>query len=232
MAMTFITALTLPDMNRIVTTSDGSHTFYSKKFGEHYHSTFGAIQESEHIFISGALDGRQNTNSTVNILEIGFGTGLNALLTQMWADKNCYPVNYHGVEAYPISMEAAESLNYCKILNTDHTLFLKLHHFSEQPFKVTDYFILMHEVQTLEKAIFPIEHYDIIYFDAFSPEVQPELWTFEIFQKLYHTLKDGGVLVTYSCKGSVKRAMKKAGFIIKKLPGPTGKREFLKAIKV
>ena len=229
--MTFISELTPQEANIIVTTADGSHTLFSKKFGEHYHSTFGAIRESEHIFISGALDGRQNTNSTVNILEIGFGTGLNALLTQMWADKNCHPVNYHAVEAYPISIEEAESLNYSKELNIDHELFIKLHHLYNESSAVTDYFTLKHEAQTLEKVSIPTDQYDIIYFDAFSPDVQPELWSSLVFKKLYHGLKVGGVLTTYSCKGDVKRAMKKAGFKIKKLPGPPGKREFLRAIK-
>ena len=222
----------IQDSHSLITTKDGSHTLFNKELGEHYHSTFGAIQESEHIFINGALDRLKDKKSSIDILEIGFGTGLNALLTLLWADKNRIPVNYHGLESYPISFEVASSLNYYKELHIDQELFLKLHQFSEDPIKATEFFTIKHEMQKLEKAVFLADHYDIVYFDAFSPEVQPELWTAEIFQKLFRTIKTNGVLTTYSCKGDVKRAMRTAGFEIEKLPGPPGKREFLKAIKM
>jgi tRNA U34 5-methylaminomethyl-2-thiouridine-forming methyltransferase MnmC len=231
LAKLFVIDLKMPNQNTIITTKDGSHTLFSKEFGEHYHSTFGAIQESAHIFIDGALESFQVKESPIGILEIGFGTGLNALLTLLWANKNRHPVSYHGLEAYPISFEVAGSLNYHKELQIDQELFLKLHPFSEETSEASEFFTIRHDMQTLEMAAFPIDHYDIIYFDAFSPEVQPELWTSEIFQKLFRSLKKNGVLTTYSCKGDVKRAMKTAGFEIEKLPGPPGKREFLRGIK-
>jgi tRNA U34 5-methylaminomethyl-2-thiouridine-forming methyltransferase MnmC len=220
-----------PRSHDIFTTDDGSHTLFNKHIGEHYHSTFGAIQESSHIFIHGALDGFREKHSHINILEIGFGTGLNALLTLVWADKNDQQIQYHGLEAFPISIETARSLNYFEKLRVNQDLFLKLHQTADMPFKISNNFTLEKQINTLEKAVFPTEKYDIIYFDAFSPEMQPELWKAEIFSKLFNSLKKGGVLTTYSCKGIVKRAMKAAGFQIEKLPGPPGKREFLRGMK-
>jgi len=216
---------------KLVVTEDGSHTIFNSQIGEHYHSTFGAIQESEHIFIQAALDVFREKQEILNILEIGFGTGLNALLSLLWADKFDKHINYYGLEAFPISHKTAFSLNYHELLKTDQSLFLNLHRQIAGTLKISDRFSLEKEVNTLENAVFPFEKYDVIYFDAFSPEAQPELWTTDIFTKLFATLKKGGVMTTYSCKGSVKRALKAAGFSIEKLPGPPGKREFLRATK-
>lgn len=216
---------------KLVITKDGSHTIFNSRIGEHYHSTFGAIQESEHIFIQAALDVFREKQKTLDILEIGFGTGLNALLSLLWADKFDKHISYYGLEAFPVSYKTALSLNYHELLKTDQSLFLSLHRQINGALKISDNFSLEKEVNTLENAVFPIEKYNIIYFDAFSPEAQPELWTTDIFTKLFTTLKNGGVLTTYSCKGSVKRALKAAGFTIEKLPGPPGKREFLRATK-
>lgn len=219
------------DSHKIITTEDGSHTLFNKRFGEHYHSTFGAIQESSHIFIKGALDQFRDGQSSLNILEIGFGTGLNALLTLIWADKNGQQIHYQGLEAYPISLKTARSLNYFEKLRIDQDLFFKLHQTGDIPFILSDNFKFEKDIDTLENASFSMEKYDVIYFDAFSPDIQPELWTTEIFQKLFNSLKSGGVMTTYSCKGNVKRALKESGFRIEKLPGPPGKREFLRATK-
>ncbi len=219
------------DIYKIVTTDDGSHTLFNEHIGEHYHSTFGAIQESAHIFIQGALDEFRDKQSRVNILDIGFGTGLNALLTMLWADKNSQQIHYHALEAYPISYEIAGSLNYFEKLHIDQDLFLKLHQAADLPFKISDNFTLEKEINTLENMSFLKAKYDVVYFDTFSPDVQPELWTADVFQKLFRTMKEGGILTTYSCKGIVKRAMKTVGFQIEKLPGPPGKREFLRGMK-
>lgn len=216
---------------KLVITEDGSHTIFNPHIGEHYHSTFGAIQESEHIFIQAALDVFREKQKTLDILEIGFGTGLNALLSLLWADKFDKHISYYGLEAFPISHKTALSLNYHELLKTDQSLFLNFHRQIDGALKISDNFSLDKEVNTLENATFPIEKYDVIYFDAFSPEAQAELWTADIFTKLFATLKKRGVLTTYSCKGSVKRALKAAGFCIEKLPGPPGKREFLRATK-
>jgi tRNA U34 5-methylaminomethyl-2-thiouridine-forming methyltransferase MnmC len=223
--------LKAPKPHKLFITGDGSHTLFNEQVGEHYHSTFGAIQESSHIFIQGALDVLRNRQSHINILEVGFGTGLNALLTLLWAEQFVKQIRYRGLEAFPISEDIAESLNYHEILNIDQSLFLKFHQLTVEKYVITDRFTLEKEVNTLENAVFPTEKYDVIYFDAFSPEVQPELWTADIFIKLFESLKKGGVMTTYSCKGIVKRALKASGFRIKKLPGPPGKREFLIASK-
>ncbi len=220
-----------PKPHKIFVTDDGSHTLFNEQIGEHYHSTFGAIQESSHIFIQGALNEFQDKQSPFSILEIGFGTGLNALLTLLWAEKFNKQIRYHGLEAFPISEEVASSLNYHEILKIDQQLYLKFHRQTTDPYTITDHFILEKDINTLEKVVFPIEIYDVIYFDAFSPEVQPELWTADIFLKLFKSLKKGGVMTTYSCKGNVKRALKESGFRIEKLPGPPGKREFLRAFR-
>lgn len=223
--------LKAPKPHKLFITGDGSHTLSNEQIGEHYHSTFGAIQESSHIFIQGALDGFREKQSHINILEIGFGTGLNALLTLLWAEQFDKQISYHGLEAFPISIEIANSLNYHEILNIDQPIFLKFHQPSAESHMITDRFTLEKEINTLEKAVFPTEKIDVIYFDAFSPEVQPELWTVDIFSKLFKSLKKGGVMTTYSCKGIVKRALKESGFQIEKLPGPPGKREYLRASK-
>ena len=216
---------------KLVITEDGSHTIFNSRIGEHYHSTYGAIQESGHIFIQAALDIFREKQNKLNILEIGFGTGLNALLSLLWADKFDKHISYYGLEAFPISHKMALSLNYHELLKTDQSLFLSLHRQIAGTLKISDNFFLEKETNTLENTVFPSEKYDVIYFDAFSPEAQAELWTADIFTKLFATLKKGGVMTTYSCKGSVKRALKAAGFSIEKLPGPPGKREFLRATK-
>jgi len=213
-----------------VITEDGSYTIFNEAVGEHYHSTFGALQESEHIFIRAGLEPLLNKQNTIHVLEMGFGTGLNALLTFLHADKTRQKIYYHGLEAFPIDTDTAKTLNYHQFLHVDQELFLKFHG-SEPRTKMSDNFLLEKEIGTLEKAVFPDDRFDIVYFDAFSPEVQPELWTQEIFRKIYRSMKRGSTLTTYSCKGIVKRAMKEAGFEIEKLPGPPGKREFLRVMK-
>ena len=219
------------ETQKLVVTEDGSHTIFNSQIGEHYHSTFGAIQESEHIFIQAALDVFRDKHNKLNILEIGFGTGLNALLSLVWADKFDKHISYYGLEAYPVSKKTTLLLNYHELLKTDQSLFLNFHQQIDGTMKISNRFSLEKEMNTLENAAFPPEKYDVIYFDAFSPEAQAELWTADIFTKLFATLKKGGVMTTYSCKGSVKRALKQAGFSIEKLPGPPGKREFLRATK-
>jgi tRNA U34 5-methylaminomethyl-2-thiouridine-forming methyltransferase MnmC len=215
---------------KLTITKDGSYTLFNPEIGEHYHSTFGAIQESEHIFIRAGLEPVIGQHDTIHIFEMGFGTGLNALLTFLRSEETGQKIGYYGLEAFPVSMETAAALNYHELLNTDQNLFLKFHQ-PENSTQISDRFFLEKEINTLEQIVLPDDHFDIVYFDAFSPEAQPELWTPEIFEKIYHSMKTGGVLTTYSCKGTVKRAMKAAGFQLEKLPGPPGKREFLRATK-
>ena len=236
---------------KVITTADGSKTIHLVEWNEHYHSIHGAIQEANHVFIKHGLlffvDSFLKTNTVdsstfeksaqppfneVSILEIGFGTGLNALVTLIESQKLKVGINYVGVEAFPISSDELEAMNYSEQLQTDTTEeFNDMHKVEwEIPHSITPDFKLTKQQKTFD-AIDDIELYDLIYFDAFGARVQPELWTEDIFQKMYDALKNNGVLTTYSAKGSVRRAMIAVGFNVEKLPGPPGKREMLRATK-
>ncbi|VAW26211.1 tRNA (5-methylaminomethyl-2-thiouridylate)-methyltransferase [hydrothermal vent metagenome] len=211
-----------------VKTKDGSHTLFNEKAGEHYHSVFGAIQESEHIFIRAGLEGYKNLENELRILEIGFGTGLNGLLTLNWAEKHHQHIQYTGIEAFPVMQSTLKELNYPVLLHVDSTIFMKMHSSSERRQILS--FLSLHVLYEKLRDYHPASNrFHVVFFDAFSPDSQPEMWTEEVFVKLYNALVPGGILVTYSCKGTVKRALKAAGFRLEKLPGPPGKREFLRA---
>jgi tRNA U34 5-methylaminomethyl-2-thiouridine-forming methyltransferase MnmC len=216
---------------KIITTADGSKTIQIEDWNEQYHSIHGAIQEAYHVFIKHGL--HKFKNADISILEIGFGTGLNALITLVESQKHKLKVTYEGVEAYPVSLKEVNDLNYVEAL--------KFEKYKEQ-------FLQMHksnwgEVQrlapnfTLFKSKMDFKDIDyqnlfnLIYFDAFGFRLQPELWSVEIFEKMYQALKNNGILITYSAKGSVRRAMQEVGFTVERLPGPPGKREMLRAIK-
>ncbi len=215
-------------LSKAVKTKDGSHTLFNEKAGEHYHSVFGAIQESEHIFIRAGLEGYKKPEKELRILEIGFGTGLNGLLTLKWAERHQQIVQYTGIEAYPPVQTVLKTLNYPALLHLDNALFMKMH--SSTGHRQVSSFLSLHVLYEKFQDYQPVSnHYHVIFFDAFSPDSQPEMWTKEGFKKMYDALIPEGILVTYSCKGSVKRALKAAGFSLEKLPGPPGKREFLRA---
>ncbi len=214
-------------VSKPVLTQDGSFTLLHPTTGEHYHSVFGAIQESEHIFIHAGLEAVADLNR-INILEIGLGTGLNAMLSMKWAADHKKLVSYHGVEAYPPKPEQLQLLNYSEILDMDDHL-LSQFYSTQLEQNLSPYFQFQWFHQKYEDTKPAANFYNLIYFDAFSPESQPGMWSEEGFKKLYMSLKKRGVLTTYSCKGTVKRALKAAGFVIEKLPGPPGKREFLRA---
>ena len=216
------------------TTADGSHTLFVPGLNEHYHSTNGALQESELVFIYNGLHHLAACLKEINVLEVGFGTGLNALLTVLEAKKQRRKINYVAVEPQPVDSEIIRKLNFASLIGGTEAqgYFKKLHEASwTYPAFLSDYFILSKIQAKLEDITLRDEQFHLIYFDAFGPDVQPELWTEEIFAKLFKCLKPGGILVTYSCKGTVKRALKAAGFTIEKLPGPVGKREVLRAVK-
>lgn len=162
---------------------------------------------------------------------MGFGTGLNALLSYKFAKENSVKINYTSVEAYPIKMEEVHNLNYPELLQIDGDIFDSMHNVKELPINIDKDFLFQLIKNKFELVNFNENYFDLIYYDAFSPDSQPELWTKEIFTKVYNAMKSGGVLTTYSCKGSVKRNLKASGFNIEKLPGPPGKREFLRAYK-
>ncbi len=236
---------------KIITTSDGSKTIQIEDWNEQYHSIHGAIQEANHVFLKHGLlfysefisefhkDCRSehhikhNLNSNdINILEIGFGTGLNAFLTLIEAEKLKQRINYVGVEAYPVKEDEITQLNYVALISEVHkTEFDNMHQVSwEKQHQITPYFQLEKQ-EKFFKAINAEDEFDIIYFDAFGARVQPELWTEDIFSIMFKALKVNGVLVTYSAKGSVRRAMQTVGFKVERLPGPPGKREMLRATK-
>lgn len=217
---------------KVVITKDGSSSIFLPEWEEHYHSSHGAIQEAYHVFIRNGFDlfkGR----TKIKILEIGYGTGLNAFITYLESKQSCIAVDYVGMEAFPVNPDEVQSLNFVEQLRvpTEKHVFLALH---EDPWETkNEYdqtFFLTKRKQFFQDLI-DQDAFDLIYFDAFGARVQPELWTEIIFKKMYEALVPGGVLVTYAAKGSVRRAMLAVGFKVEKLPGPPGKREMLRAIK-
>lgn len=218
----------------IIITSDGSSTIHLPDWDEQYHSKHGAIQESFHVFINMGLYYvlEKYKFEKLNILEIGFGTGLNSIITLLESQKRKISIEYTGIEAYPVKNSEINQLNYYQQLKTSKEDFLKLHTSPwEIKTEIKSSFILLKRKQFFSE-IADQNTYNLIYFDAFGARVQPELWTESIFQKMYDALKNNGVLVTYSAKGNVRRAMQAVGFIVERLPGPPGKREMLRACKV
>lgn len=226
----------------IITTADGSKTIQIEEWNEQYHSIHGAIQEANHVYIKHGLlfcfdlidsSKEKETPKHLSILEIGFGTGLNAYLTLLQAEEHISNIHYIGVEAFPISANEMEALNYAETLHVPEqtSLFEEMHKIPwENDSRLTPFFTLQKQ-QKLFKNIQNKNQFDLIYFDAFGARVQPELWTEAVFKIMFNALKSGGVLVTYAAKGSVRRAMQAVGFTVEKLPGPPGKREMLRARK-
>ena len=217
---------------RFIKTADGSDTLYLKSIDEHYHSTFGAIQESMHVFIDAGL--RSCKASHLNIFEAGFGTGLNAWLTFLEAKKTGQVIHYFSIEKYPLSAEIYENLNYPELLKEDPAIFHQLHQFPwDESIRLSEHFILHKLSGDLTSMKYDnLPGMNLIYFDAFSPEKQPELWDLAVFKALYKSTTPDGMLVTYCAKGAVRRDLNKAGFTTERIPGPPGKREMLRAIKL
>jgi len=217
---------------RIVRTADGSQTIQLPQWGEQYHSMHGALQEAYHVFIRQGL--YQFSNRSVDLLEIGFGTGLNALITLTEAPGRKLAVRYTGLEAFPVVAEEWMQLEYAGLLSKEddaQKYFEQLHRAPwDKEYSLTPSFTL-HKLKIDIRNFESEPAFDLVYFDAFGARVQPELWTDEIFQSMYRAVRPGGYLVTYSAKGSVRRAMLKAGFKVERLPGPPGKREMLRAVK-
>lgn len=217
---------------KIIITDDGSHSLYVPELNENYHSTHGAKQEAEHIFIKDALAFASENNKRLNVLEIGFGTGLNAFLSLQYARANSLELCYHGIEKYPIIEKEYEVLNFPSSREGEQAVFLKLHQATwEQTVDIESFFKLRKIQADFKEMNLPSDYFDVVYFDAFGPNVQADLWSTEIFKTIYKSMKIGGVMTTYSVKGDVRRAMKSVGFEVKKIPGPLGKREITRAIK-
>jgi tRNA U34 5-methylaminomethyl-2-thiouridine-forming methyltransferase MnmC len=211
-------------------TEDGSHTFYVDQLNEPYHSNHGALQESMHVFIQ---QGLLTLNiPSVRILEIGFGTGLNALLTFSEALKLNLEIFYHAVEKYPLEEAEYSALNYEKLIKGAPKGLLDLIHRCpwEKAVKISDQ-ISLHKEESDFRSMIPPSHLNLVYFDAFSPEKQPELWSGDVFASIAEHTDPGAVLVTYSSKGEVRRSLLSCGFEVEKVAGPPGKREMIRAIK-
>jgi tRNA U34 5-methylaminomethyl-2-thiouridine-forming methyltransferase MnmC len=226
----------------ILITSDGSTTIHLPDWSENYHSKHGAIQEAYHVFIKSGFDKVLDTISLkstsilkdISILEIGFGTGLNAFITFLEGIKIQKKIEYVGVEAYPVIADEVQKLNYVSELKaTAHqAIFDEMHTITwDDKHQISDYFTLTKRKQFFSE-IEDENTFNLIYFDAFGAEHQPELWTEAIFLKMHKALKKEGVLVTYCAKGSVRRAMQAVGFTVERLAGPPGKREMLRATKI
>lgn len=215
----------------LITTKDGSHTLFVPELNEHYHSTWGAIEEAEHIFIKAGIERIDKNN--ISVFEMGFGTGLNAFLTAIFSEINDLNVGYTTIEKYPINDETKQKLNYSSLIQNDKykNLFDLLH---QADWGNTTSISKDFEIEKINSSIQEFEtnkKFDVIYYDAFAPNKQPDVWSFDIFEKVIGWLNTEGRIVTYTAKGEIKRIWQKLGLRIEKLPGPPGKREFLVGTK-
>jgi tRNA U34 5-methylaminomethyl-2-thiouridine-forming methyltransferase MnmC len=219
---------------KITITEDGSHTFKLLECNEQYHSLYGAVEESLHVFIHNGLSHILKRFAQPKILEVGLGTGLNAFLTAIEAQDTESVCNYFALEPYPIKEEEYRLLNYPLIVadgNYDG-IFRKINSIDfGLDVEISPFFIFRKEERKLEDVELPDNHFNLVYFDAFGPDTQPEMWCQEVFEKLFKAMTPAGVLVTYCAKGQVRRNMKGAGFEVEKVSGPTGKREITRATK-
>lgn len=216
------------DFRKIIITSDGSSTIFDPFFKENYHSVHGAIAESLHVFIENGL--RKVAKEEISILEIGYGTGLNCLLTLL-NKPDSQIIQYHSLEKYPLRKEMLSELNYSEMLNVKKSFFEMIFKQNWDIEKEISKGFKLKKIHADLLVFNFTETYDVIYFDAFSPNVQPELWTKEIFSKLYSCLNKNGILTTYSAKGDVKQALRSSGFKVRRMKGPVGKRHILFAVK-
>ncbi|MBN8701841.1 MAG: tRNA (5-methylaminomethyl-2-thiouridine)(34)-methyltransferase MnmD [Bacteroidetes bacterium] len=223
----------------LITTEDGSHTLFNKTLNETYHSTHGSIQESNHVFIQNGLTHYIKNNPTtknITILEVGLGTGLNSILAWQYLAKNNLPlkINYVALEPYPIDTAIVSQLNYSTILSLsdlEQNIFELIHSCDfENNIELSTNFYFEKKKETLQKTVFP-NSFDIVFYDAFGPRAQPDMWEKFLFEKLYSNLASNGVFVTYCAKGELKRNLKSIGFEVESLQGPPGKREMVRATK-
>ena len=232
--------------HKLIVTEDGSHSLFVEELNEHYHSVHGAIKESKHVFIEAGLKHVSSLKSKaadkaahISLLEVGFGTGLNTFLTILESQKLPHLIDYVTLEAYPLNNDVITSLNYSNLLveqaNADVALQLlfNMMHLAEwnKTVGLTSKFNLHKIHNTLQQAKLN-DTFDLVYYDAFGPTAQPEMWEHSVFSKLWDVMSSDGVLVTYCAKGSVKRILKAIGFHVEALPGPPGKREMIRATKM
>lgn len=217
-----------------VKTNDGSPSLYVPELKQNYHSQHGALQESRHVFLKSGLQ-QLAEKRAIRILEIGFGTGINALLSHLEKPSAQQKILYHGLEKYPLTEDEWKAIYWPELFDKQpqyHVFYQALHQANwSEKIELDPNFELLKEKIDLRSFLPRPNYYDLIYFDAFSPEAQPDLWTESIFKTLHTGLQEQGLLVTYCVKGVVRRAMQAAGFTVEKIPGPPGKREMARAIK-
>jgi len=221
---------------KIIETKDGSHSLLNETLNETYHSTHGAIQESLHIFIQNgiAFFVNKNNGEDVTIFEVGFGTGLNALLALKFATENKIKINYHSIETFPIDATVVCQLNYPDLISFPDSKdwFQKIHSGAwGESAAINAFFSIKKTKQSIHEIKLPVETFEIIFFDAFAPAKQPDMWEFPVLEKVTQALKPSGVLVTYCAKGQLKRDLKSLGLEVETLPGPPGKREMVRGLK-
>ena len=217
---------------KIIVTSDGSHSVLNEALDETYHSRHGARQESVHVFIKNGLEFFSKTNRAVSILEVGFGTGLNALLSLEYANRHNISVFYTTIESSPLQEEIWSKLNYTDSVEMKE-VFSELHRLPwNEEAAVNSSFRLIKLSQTLQDVALGVLAYDIIYYDAFAPSKQPAMWELPVLDKVAQSLRRSGIFVTYCAKGELKRNLRKLGLQVEVLPGPPGKREMIRVAKV
>ena len=215
---------------RLVLTEDGSHTLFDPRFDQHYHSIHGSVQESYRIFIELGIDPFLDNSKEIRVFEMGLGTGLNALLTWQWAEAHRRPVHYVSIEAYPVSEQEAEQLNYETLMGLPGPD--KIHQAPwGTPVPLSPYFTFLKHQTLLQDYAAGGTLFDVVYYDAFAPRTQPELWTAETFAHVATFTRSGGHLVTYCAKSDVQRALRSAGFRVEKHRGPWRKRHVLRGVR-
>jgi tRNA U34 5-methylaminomethyl-2-thiouridine-forming methyltransferase MnmC len=217
---------------QLITTSDGSHSLLNTSLNETYHSVHGAMQESIHVFIQNGLQyfSAKNAKSPVRIFEMGFGTGLNALLTKLWADENQREIHYTSLEMFPLEKNLFEQLNYADT-EVKRKSFLELHEAPWEREVALQNFTLKKIKGDLEAISFSRDAFDLIYYDAFAPSKQPKLWKITVLEKVVSWMARDSVFVTYCAKGQLKRDLKTLGTTVETLPGPPGKKEMVRVLK-
>lgn len=222
---------------KIITTEDGSHSLYHEELKETYHSFHGALQESRHVFIEKGIRfwrTKEGLPDFLKIFEVGMGTGLNALLTAQLAKENNLSIEYTTLEPFPLENELISQLNYPEQSDDPKLkeIFKRIHHVAwEEPIELYPYFQLTKHQMKLEDYPINNQQFDVLFFDAFAPNKQAELWELNALEKCYSLLKKGGVFTTYSAKGQLKRDLKSLGFEVETLPGPPGKKEMVRGVK-
>jgi tRNA U34 5-methylaminomethyl-2-thiouridine-forming methyltransferase MnmC len=221
-------------MAQLVITGDGSHTLFIPELNEHYHSTFGALTESLHVFVHSGLHCFAGSKE-ISIFEAGFGTGLNALMTALHAVRMGMKVWYFAIEKYPVDPLIVDQLNYPQLLkdaeNDAEGLFSAIHNSEWETMIGIHPFFYLKKMKGDMCSFIPDANFDLVYFDAFAPDKQPEMWTGDVLHRILSAMKPGGIFTTYCVKGSVKQILKNYGLTVEKLPGPPGKREILRARK-